>query len=139
MCIRDRWHSPDYVPLHATRIIGEQVGGTTLPIPTYAGDTISFTINTAPTIIRLADNPCVDHVSVPTINAAATYSADSTLSSTAVFPSNLGDTILFQAGQMITLDTGFHHDGTSNFQVKIEECVIDSLLPLLQNQAGSQE
>jgi len=99
---------------------------------------MSFTINTAPTIIRLANNPCVDHVSVPTIGIETLYTADSTLTSTAVIPA-ITDTILFQAGQTITLDTGFSSDVSTHFQAIIEECVIDSLLPLMQNQDDSDK
>ena len=131
------WYSPDYVPLHATRILGEQHGGTPFAVPTYTNDTMHLVLNSAPTIIRLAQNPCVDHLSVPTIGNASIYAADSTLSSDAVLPTGVTDTIFYQAAQTITLESGFCNDGTTNFKASIEQCVIDSLLPLMQSRDSS--
>lgn len=128
-----QWYSPDFVPLHATRVIGEQVGGTSITVPSYANDTMFLSINTAPTIIRLADNPCIDHRTVTNLGGQTVFAADSTLMSDAILPAK-ADTILYQAGQKITLENGFQVDGTNNFRASIEECVIDSLLPLMQNQ-----
>lgn len=133
------WYSPDYVPLHATRVIGEQVGGTSVATPTYSNDTMYISINTAPTIIRLTHNPCLDHLSIASTGDIAKFTADSTIYSDAILPMNSPDTILYQAGQSITLDTGFHSDGTTFFKTNIEECVIDSLLPLMQNQSHTPE
>ena len=126
------WISPDYVPLHATRVIGEQVGGTSFAVPVYSNDTMYLSINSAPTIIRLAPNPCVDHLAVPFINNSSLYTADSTIISDAVLPSSQQDTIMFQAEQCIKLEGGFTSDGTTNFKAILKECKIDSLLPLMQ-------
>ena len=133
------WYTPDYVPLHATRVIGEQVGGTSIAAPTYSNDTMYLSINTAPTIIRLADNPCVDHLTISNLGSTTLFAADSTIISDAIIPMNSLDSIRYQAGQSITLDNGFHSDGTTHFKANIEECVIDSLLPLMQKQSSSPE
>ena len=133
-----QWYSPDFVPLHATRVIGEQVGGTSITVPSYANDTMFLSINTAPTIIRLADNPCIDHRTVTNLGGQTVFAADSTLMSDAILPAK-ADTILYQAGQKITLENGFQVDGTMNFRASIEECVIDSLLTLMQNQGIAPE
>ena len=122
------WTHPDYVPLHATRIIGEQDGGTSLPKPTYIEDTMHFTISSAPTIIRLVANPCVDHLTVSTIGNSNIYAADSTLISDAVLPSGSTDTIQYQAGQSITLEPGFCSGDSTNFKVNIEDCDVEELL-----------
>lgn len=120
--------NPDYVPLHATRVIGELKGGTPITKPTYADDTIHFTISSAPTIIRLVPNPCIDHISVTTSDTDNFYAADSTLSSNAVLPTSGAATIKYQAGQSVSLDPGFCSGDSTNLEVTIEECVVDSLL-----------
>ena len=133
------WQTPDYVPLHATRVIGEQIGGTAVTTPTYSNDTMYLSINTAPTIVRLAENPCKDHLTISNIGTKSLYAADSTIISDATLPMNSTDSILYQAGQTITLDTGFYGDGTTHFKAHIEECLLDSLLPLMQNNTDTPE
>ena len=126
------WWSPDYVPLHATRITGEQKGGTPFATPNYSNDTLYLSINSAPTIIRLAPNPCVDHLTISDIGSETFYTVDSTIISDAVLPANLGQEITYQAGESITLDGGFCVEDGTAFTAKIETCEIDSLLPLMQ-------
>ena len=116
------WVHPDYVPAHATRIIGELDGGTPLPRPTYTDSTMHFTISSAPTLIRLVPNPCIDHRSVTTIGGANIYAADSTLISDAVLPNAHTDTIQYQAGQSVTLAPGFCTGDSTHFQINIKEC-----------------
>jgi hypothetical protein len=78
-------------------------------------------------------------LTISDIGSKSLYAADSTIVSDATLPMNATDSILYQAGLEITLDTGFYGDGTTHFKAHIEACLIDSLLPLMQNNTHTPE